>query len=42
MLAMMKEDPKIQYQVELEISQTRGLGNKAFYMIQESAEPGLT
>ena len=28
MLEIMKEDPKIQYQVELEISQGEGLGNK--------------
>ena len=41
-LAMMNEDPKMRNQVELEISQTRGLGKKAFRTIQESAGHGLT
>ena len=41
-LAVMDEDPKIRNQVELEISQTRGLGKKAFRTIQESAGHGLT
>ena len=41
-LKIMKEHPRIRYQVEFEISQTRDLGKKAFRTIQESAGLGLT
>ena len=41
-LAVMDEDPTIRNQVHLEISQTRGLGKKAFLTLQESAGLGLT